>query len=71
MGWLDAYAASKIFGSDTVKKHAVRKMFGISGANVFDKAETKQEKAELLAKVAANEQLEKKYGFWGWLMRSK
>ena len=71
MGWLDVYAASKIFGQDTVKKHAVRKLFGVTGANVFDKVEDNKQRAELLAKVAANEQLEKKYGFWGWLMRSK
>lgn len=71
MGIFDAYVASKVFGRETVKKHAIRKVFGISGANVFDKAETNQQRAELFGKVAANEELEKRYGFLGWLMRKK
>lgn len=71
MGLLDAYLMSKVTGTDTVKKHAIRKMLNIDGANIFDQADTVEEKTRLYSKVAANEHMERRWGFLGWLLRRK
>lgn len=71
MGLLDAYLMSKVTDTDTIKKHAIRKMFNIDGANIFDKADTIEQKTRLYSKIAANEQLERRWGFLSWLLRRK